>query len=104
MGQLTLLISIQENDNSIGFTLVGRLAGPWVAELEHAWKEVEPRLEEKRLSLDVCDLTYSDAGGKRVLRDMFVKSSAEFVTSNDWSHHLAEEIKHSNGGRATGRA
>jgi hypothetical protein len=104
MGQLTLRISIQENDKSIGFTLVGRLAGPWVAELERSWKEVASRLEEKKLSLDVRDLTYSDAGGKRVLRAMFLRNSAEFVTSNDWSHHLAEEIKNSNGGYANGRA
>ena len=104
MGQLTLRISIQENDNSIGFTLVGRLAGPWVAELERAWRDVAPRLDEKKLSLDVRDLTYSDAGGKKVLRDMFVKSSAEFVTSNDWSHHLAEEIKNISGSYANGRA
>jgi hypothetical protein len=104
MGQLTLRISIQENDKSIGFTLVGRLAGPWVAELERAWNDVAPRLDEKKLSLDVRDLTYSDAGGKRVLRDMFVKNSAEFVTSNDWSHHLAQEIKDTNGGYANGRA
>jgi hypothetical protein len=102
-GQLTLRISIQENDKSIGFTLVGRLAGPWVAELEHAWKDVAPRLDEKKLSLDVRDLTYSDAGGKKVLRDMFVKNSAEFVTRNDWSHHLAEEIKNIKGGFANGR-
>jgi hypothetical protein len=104
MGQTTLRISIQENDNSIGLTLVGRLAGPWVAELERTWKEVAPRLEEKKLSLDVRDLTYSDAGGKQVLRAMFVRNSVEFVTSNDWSHHLAEEITNSNGGRANGRA
>ncbi len=103
MGQLTLRISIQENDKSIGFTLVGRLAGPWVAELERAWNDVAPRLDEKKLSLDVRDLTYSDAGGKRVLRDMFVKNSAEFVTSNDWSHHLAQEIKDTIGGYANGR-
>ena len=75
---------------------MGRLAGPWVAELEHAWKDVASRLDEKKLSLDVRDLTYSDAGGKRVLRDMFVKNSAEFVTSNDWSNHFAEEIKNIN--------
>ena len=104
MGQHTLRISIQENDKSIGFVLVGRLAGPWVAELERAWKDVAPRLDEKKLSLDVRDLTYSDAGGKRVLRDMFVRNGVEFVTSNDWSHHLAEEIKDSNGSYAKGRA
>lgn len=104
MGQLTLRISVQENDNSIGFTLVGRLAGPWVAELEQAWKDVAARLDGKKLSLDVRDLTYSDAGGKRVLRDMFARSRAEFITHSDWSNHLAEEIKSINGNYAKGRA
>jgi|SRR6185437_3325660 len=104
MGQHTLRISIQENDSTIGFTLVGRLAGPWVAELEQAWKDVAGSLQGKTLSLDVRDLTYSDAGGKRVLRDMFARSRAEFITDSDWSHHLADEIRNINGNYANGRA
>ena len=104
MGQHTLRISIQENDNAIGFTLVGRLAGPWVTELERAWKEVATRLDGKKLSLDVRDLTYSDAGGKQVLREMFKRSKAEFITHSDWSHHLADEIRNFNGTLAKGRA
>ncbi|HEY3704613.1 MAG TPA: hypothetical protein VGL22_06090 [Terracidiphilus sp.] len=104
MGQHTLRISIQENDNSIGFTLVGRLAGPWVAELERVWKDVSPRLEIKKLSLDLRDLTYSDLAGKRVLREMFSLNHAEFVTDSDWSQYLAEEIKNSNEMLAHGRA
>lgn len=103
MGQHTLRISIQENDTSIGFTLVGRLAGPWVAELDRAWKEVAQRLGRKKLSLDLRDLTYADAGGKRVLREMFSKSRAEFVTHCDWSQFLANEIRNSNGTYANGR-
>jgi anti-anti-sigma regulatory factor len=104
MGQHTLRISIQENDSTIGFTLVGRLAGPWVTELEQAWKDVAKRLNGKKLSLDLRDVTYSDAGGKRVLREMFARSRAEFITHSDWSHHLAEEIKNFNGNYANGRA
>jgi len=104
MGQQVLRISIQENDNTIGFTLVGRLAGPWVTELERAWAEVAARLDGKKLSLDVRDLTYSDATGKRVLREMFKRSRTEFITHSDWSHHLAEEIRNLNGNFASGRA
>ena len=104
MGQHTLRISIQENDNTIGFTLVGRLAGPWVTELERVWNDVAKRLDGKKLSLDLRDVTYSDAGGKRVLREMFARSRAEFITHSDWSHHLAEEIKNFNGNYENGRA
>jgi len=104
MGQHTLLISIHENDSTIGFTLVGRLAGPWVTELEQAWKDVAKRLNGKKLSLDLRDVTYSDAGGKRVLREMFARSRAEFITHSDLSHHLAEEIRNFNGSYAIGRS
>lgn len=97
MGQHTLRISIHENGNTIGFKLAGRLAGPWAAELDRAWKEVETRLDGKKLSLDLCDVTYSDVEGKRVLREMFKRSRAEFITHSDWSHHLADEIRSSNG-------
>ena len=62
------------------------------------------RLNGKKLSLDVRDLTYSDAGGKRVLREMVTRSRAEFITDSDWSHHLAEEIKSINTNCANGRA
>ena len=103
-GQLTLRISIQETEDSIGLTLVGRLAGPWVAELERAWTEVALRLDGKMLSLDVRDLTYSDAMGKQVLRNMLSRCRAEFITHSDWSRHFAEEIRHFKAEYANGRA
>jgi hypothetical protein len=99
-----LRIFIQEDDKSIGFTLVGRLAGPWVAELEKAWNEVSTRLDGKKLSLDLRDLTYSDDNGKKVLREMFARAKAELITGSDWSHHLADEIKDVNRNYASGRA
>jgi hypothetical protein len=104
MGQHTLRISIQENDNTIGFTLVGRIAGPWVTELEQAWNDVAARLNGKKLSLDVRDLTYSDPGGKRVLREICARTRAEFITDSDWSHHLADEIRNINGNYVNGRS
>ncbi|HEY2857810.1 MAG TPA: hypothetical protein VGJ21_05290, partial [Terracidiphilus sp.] len=97
-------ILIQENENTIGFTLAGRLVGPWAAELDRAWKESLTRLNGKKLSLDLRDVTYSDVEGKRVLREMFNHSQAEFITHSDWSHHLADEIRNFNGVYARGRS
>ena len=82
---------------------MGRLAGPWVVELDRVWKEVALRLHGKKLSLDLRDLTYSDAGGKRVLREMFSKSHAELVTHSVWSQFLADEIRDSKGTHVNGR-
>ncbi len=88
-----LRISIQEDEQTIGFTLAGRLAGPWVAELDRAWRETAGRLDGKKLSLDLRDLTYSDSEGKRSLRQIFASTGAELVTSSIWSQHLANEIR-----------
>jgi anti-anti-sigma regulatory factor len=89
-----LRISIHEDDRSIGLTLAGRLAGPWVAELSRAWLETAGRLDgKKKLMLDLRDLTYWDADGKRALKEIFTRTRAELITSSFWSEHLANEIR-----------
>jgi anti-anti-sigma regulatory factor len=93
MGQPTLRISIQENDQAIVLNLEGRLAGPWVAELQRVWNELMPRIHGKKLSLDLRNLTYSDAGGKRVLSEIAEVTRAELVASSPWTRYLADEIR-----------
>jgi hypothetical protein len=92
-GQHTLRISIQESDQSIGFILEGRIVGPWVEELKRAWMELVPRLRGKQLRLDLRNVTYSDAGGKNVLREIVDRTQAELITSSPWTQYLAEEIR-----------
>lgn len=68
------------------------MAGPWVAELDRVWRETAARLNGKRLSLDLRNVTYSDAVGKALLRDIVARTQAELVTSSAWSQYLADEI------------
>ncbi|HKF49780.1 MAG TPA: hypothetical protein VKB38_20635 [Terracidiphilus sp.] len=97
-----LRISIHESDKTIEMALTGRLAGPWVTELDQAWKHISPKIAERRLLLDVRDLTYSDTPGMQVLRAIFKATHAQFLTSSIWSQHLAEEISSSNGNHGNG--
>jgi ABC-type transporter Mla MlaB component len=92
-GQLTLRISIQESDQTIGFILEGRVAGPWVTELQRAWQELIPRLRGRKLSLDLRNVTYTDAGGKCVLCEIFTRTEAEIVASSPLTQYLANEIR-----------
>lgn len=92
-GQPTLRISIQESDQSIGFILEGRIVGPWVEELKRAWIELIPRLSGKQCQLDLRNVTYSDAAGKKVLREIVEHTQAELLTSSPWTQYLAEEIR-----------
>ena len=92
MGDEMLRITTHEDDGRVGITLEGRIAGPWLAELTRVWAETAPRLGTRKLSLDLRNVTYSDAGGRRLLKDIYAQSHAEIVTSTLWTKYLAEEI------------
>lgn len=94
-GKKMLRITINENEEAIGMTLVGRVAGPWVSELNRAWAETASRLGEKKLSLDLRDVTYSDASGKQALREIYEQTNAELIAGTVWAKYLADEITNS---------
>ena len=74
-------------------TLEGRVAGPWVDELNRTWAETSQRLGTRTLSLDLRNLTFSDAGGKQALRKIYAQTHAQLITGSLWAQYLAEEIK-----------
>ncbi|MGB6690079.1 MAG: hypothetical protein WBE76_19755 [Terracidiphilus sp.] len=76
--------------------LEGRIAGPWVAELSRAWTEQAPLLAARKLVLDLRDITYTDAQGTQVLRDIHDQTGAEILSANAWTHFLAEEVMRGN--------
>ncbi len=92
MGEYTLRITINQSQQGAVIKLEGRIAGPWVAELSRTWTEHAPELAAKKLSLDLRDITYSDAKGTQALRDIYSQTGAELVAGNPWTHFLAEEV------------
>jgi len=89
---VTLRISVQERESSIEVILEGRLAGPWVAELDKAWGDTALRLGNRTLVLNLRDLTYSSDDGKQVLRQIVAQTNAEVLASNPLTKYLAQEI------------
>jgi anti-anti-sigma regulatory factor len=92
MSQLTLRISITQNEVSVAITLEGRIAGPWATELGRTWSELTPPLGSRKLVIDLRNATYADATGLGVLRAIYAETSAELLTSTPWTKYLAEEI------------
>ena len=76
-------------------TLEGRVAGPWVGELSRVWQETAPQLDDKTLSIDLQNVIYADAPGKKLLRQIYAQTHAKLVASSPWAQYLAEEIKES---------
>lgn len=87
-----LRITISDTESGMGLVLEGRIAGPWVQELERVWVEMAPRLGSKKLSIDLRNVTYADAGGKRVLRNIFSQSGAKLVANSLGIQDLAGEV------------
>jgi anti-anti-sigma regulatory factor len=95
-----LRITIHETNDSMAIKLEGRIAGPWVAELDHTWAEAAPRLASRELLLDLRDVTFADVSGKQVLKNIHAESKATFVVSSQWSQYLAGEISGNNAGHS----
>ena len=91
-GRHTLMITIQNGHDDVGITLEGRVAGPWVAELSRVWVETAAQLGKKTLSINLNNVTYADAAGKQVLRDIYTLTHARLIANSPWTQYLAEEI------------
>jgi anti-anti-sigma regulatory factor len=87
-----LRITIQETEDSIVIQLEGRIVGPWVAELGNAWAQAALQLNSRKLSIDLCNVTYADRSGKRVLRSIYAQTGALLIATTQWARFLAGEI------------
>jgi anti-anti-sigma regulatory factor len=87
-----LRITIQETGEAVEMRLEGRVAGPWASELDRVWVETAPQLAQKKLTIDLHNVTYADASGKQVLRTIYDQTRALFVTNTPWAQFLAEEV------------
>jgi hypothetical protein len=92
MGQNTLRITNHEIENGIAIRLEGRITGPWVEVLRRAWMETVPRIGTRKVAIDLRDVTFADADGKKVLREMYDRNNVELLTGSTWTQYLAEEI------------
>ena len=93
MGGLnTLRITSQDTAEALEMRLEGRVAGPWASELDRVWLEAAPRLQSRKLVIDLHNVTYADASGKQVLRGIYAQTHAELVATTPWTQFLAEEV------------
>ncbi len=91
-----LRITLQESETAIRIVLEGRVAAPWVQELERAWMNAAPRLGSRKVSIDLSNVTYTDAAGKQALGKIFSQSGAELAASSLETHDIAGEIHQKN--------
>jgi anti-anti-sigma regulatory factor len=96
VGQQVLRITVEENSKAIVIKLEGRVTGPWATELGRLWEEKAQAAAKKKLSLDLRETTFADAGGIRVLRAIYSQTGAAILAATPWTQYLAEEVARKN--------
>jgi hypothetical protein len=85
-----LRISVTDHANSSTMKLEGKITGPWVEELRNSWLSLAPSLGSRALCLDLCGVSFVDANGKKLLREIYQKNSARFLADTPLTQYFAE--------------
>jgi anti-anti-sigma regulatory factor len=86
-----LKITVEKNTRSTTLRIEGRLVGPWVGELERAWRDVAPEGSDGRVTVDLSDVTFVGEEGKVLLESMYAEG-AKLKASGCVTRRLVEEI------------
>ena len=95
-----LRITVHDKPPVLTFQLEGKLAGPWVRELQKCWRSALARRPEAILRVDLTEVTSIDAAGQACLASMY-RQGAEFVAADCMTIGIVAEITQR--GRRQGR-
>jgi hypothetical protein len=86
-----LRITVQDKPRILTFRLEGRLAGPWLRELEECWQSALASQLKPILRVDLSGVTFIGADGKVCLATMH-HQGAEFVARDCVTKAVVAEI------------
>jgi len=86
-----LKITLHETRESLRLQLEGRLAGPWVGELEAAWRSAAASRGVRPLSVDLTGVAGVDAAGRYLLA-LMRHDGARFIAPGCCMSALVREI------------
>jgi hypothetical protein len=86
-----LRITIIPDPRRLTFRLEGRLAGPWVCELEKCWQSTRESQRPPVPCFDLTGVTFCDAAGAAFLAARHAEG-AEFIASGCLMKALVAEI------------
>jgi ABC-type transporter Mla MlaB component len=86
-----LRITIHDSPSEFRLHLEGRLAGPWVREVELCWQTAQSTVANRAVTVDLRDVDFVDAAGERLLAAMH-QQGAKLLTASPLTAHLVREI------------
>ncbi len=73
--------------------LEGRVVGPWSDELIAAWGEFALSHRVQEMAVDLREVTYMDASGMQVLRQIYHETKSAFVANTPLTESFANQIQ-----------
>jgi anti-anti-sigma regulatory factor len=92
-------ITIHKAENIVTLKIEGRIVGPLVPEFDRSWQDLAPSLGSRKLSVDLCGVTFVDAAGRQLLAEIHHKTGAEFIADRPLTKYYAEEAMQGNANR-----
>jgi anti-anti-sigma regulatory factor len=89
-----LKITMQIAAGVMTFELEGKLAGPWVKELELCWRTAASTQQIHPVRVDLSSVTFIDEEGKGLLDRMY-QEGAKLVATGCLNKCIVEGIMHS---------
>lgn len=86
-----LRISTRVTSEGMTLKLEGKLAGPWVTELERSWQAAGTAAQGRPLRVDLNEVTFIDPAGKSLLAAMH-RHGVQLVATTCMMKFLIEEI------------
>jgi hypothetical protein len=87
-----LRITVRESPDTVTLILEGRLAGPWIEEVERAWAAVVGRTSDRHLAVDLSDVTFVEEEGKALLKRIFERGG-ELRAYDLMTKAIVEEVQ-----------
>ena len=88
-----LKIDTEMLDDEVLFVLEGSLSGPWVAEVERAWRGATIDRQPGKIRVDLSDVIFVSDEGKQLL-ERICASGTEIFSSDLLTKALADELSH----------
>jgi len=85
-----LRITIQDEAQRATIKLEGKVVGPWVQELRRSWQSFAPSLGTRELRLDLRGVSFVDAEGRQLLREIYQASGAHFLADSPLTAYFAD--------------
>ncbi len=92
-GNTVLRISMNDQKPMATLTVEGKLVGPWATELGKTWHKLCAPLGHRQLRLDLRGVTFVDASGTRILKEIVKATGAEIFADSPLTKEFANRVR-----------